>query len=250
MIKRVAKRIWNIARNEGFDSLLLKALHFNRLISVLHALDFFVKELGLVPNEFSSGFAQSDQGKVQMKEISQQELEKYDYAEGIYDLRTFRMHFSMGMRFFAAILDGKIVAVIAFNERFANLSYLKLPKIYLPKGFAYINCAVTTPIYRNLGVGSQLIEYLLNVMRCEGYQVAFSAVYPEDIRAKRWHSKNGFSCLGRIAYIKWHDRDFWWKQLTSVSKRYPGLLADLGSQDLTNRKSESQWETSSLFKEY
>ena len=221
-----AQKLFQSSKREGLIHALLRVFHRFRLISVLHT--FEIIHVGLL-NPVECLFSRADQLmsgqlKLNCREIKEYELDKLQFADGMYSLETFRMHFASGMRFFAAFHEEVIVAVNGVHERCANLVYVKLPNVELPHGIVYLNCALTAPAYRNLSMGMILRGFMLNQLKKEGFQSAVGAVFIENRGAVRWNLRNGFQYWGRISYIRCQGRDFWWKRLTKTGRRYPHIF--------------------------
>ena len=164
---------------------------------------------------------------ITLREIEEKELENLSFAKEIFSIETFREHFARGMRFFAAFHDGVVVAVSGVHTKYAHLSYIKLPVVRLSQGATYLNCALTSPDYRNLGVGTLLRTFLLNKMWKEGYKSTIGAVFTGNPAALGWNSTNGFRSWGKIYYVRWLGKDIWFKRLTKVGRQHRHLLDNI-----------------------
>jgi len=223
----VFSKLIKTLRNYGLDETILKILERLRLISVLHTFDFVYKELDdskdFVPSKVESVY-ETKGIQLECREINVMELEQLNYAEGMYSIEILRAHFGRGLRFFAAFYENVVAAVMGVHKHYAHLSYVNRPLVHLPSGIVYMNCALTAPAYRNLGIGSILRTYVLNQVHKEGYQVVIGTIFVYNRSALRWNLRNGFKRWGRVSYIKWRGRDFWWTRLTKVGRRHPHLL--------------------------
>ena len=217
-------------KEEGLLHTCFRILHRFRLISVLHTFEILYGALSNPVECLSSRADQqmSSQLKLKCREIKEYELDKLQFADGMYSLETFRMHFANGMRFFAAFHEDLIVAVNGIHEQCANLVYIKLPNIELPHGIVYLNCALTAPAYGNRSIGTVLRGFMLGQLKKEGFQSAVAAVFIENRGALRWNMRNGFTYWGRISYIRCGKRDFWWKHVTQVGRRYGHIFDHVG----------------------
>ena len=226
----IARKLFQLLREEGFLHICLRVFHRSRLISVLHTFEIVHGELSNPVDRLFSRTNQmrSSQLKLQCREIKEYELDKLKFADGVYSLETFRMHFANGMRFFAAFHEDLIVAVNGIHEQCANLVYVKLPTIELPHGIVYLNCALTAPAYGNRSIGTVLRGFMLEQLKKEGFQSAVGAVFIENRHALRWNMRNGFTYWGRISYIRCGKRDFWWKHVTRVGRRYGHIFDHVG----------------------
>lgn len=217
-----AFRVFNSFKDYGFVETILKIFHWLHFISVLHTFEFVLKELELPVHQ--AAFSLIGTRRITFREIEESELDALKFADGMYSTETFRMHFSKGMRFFAAFDGDLIVSVNGVNTRYADLIYIRLPRVYLPEGFVYFNCALTVPSFRDLSIGSALRGFVQVQIQKEGYQYIFGAVFIENRQAMRWNMRNGFQDWGRISYIQFLGRNFWYRRLTKVGRRYHFLL--------------------------
>lgn len=206
-------------KEDGMILTGFRILHRFRMISVLHSFDFVFKKM-----EFTEEAPTVNGMSLVFREIREEELERLNFAEGIFPLETIREHFSRGLRFFAAFREGVVIAANGIHPRYAHLAYIKRQVVCLPEGIVYFNCAITSPSYRNLKVGTSLRRFVMNQMRTEGYQFVIAAVFSENKSALRWNSTNGFKRWGRISYIQWMGHHFWVKQLSQTGRQLPHLL--------------------------
>lgn len=220
-------------RQDGILLTGLRILHRLRIVSVLHSFNFTFKELVvrdgvLILNSLDEAagakICQMNGFRITLREIKEAELEKLSFAEGMFPFETMREHFARGMRFFAAFHDGVVVSVNGIHTRYAHLSYIKLPVVRLPQGTTYLNCALTSPRYRDLGFGTLVRTFLINQVWKEGSRAMVAAVLAENQGALRWNSTNGFNRWGRISYVRCLGHDFWVKQLTKLGRHHRHLL--------------------------
>ena len=214
------KRAGLSLRHLGAGETFLKCLHRFRVISVLHSLDMFYEEI----KNLRAFAAPERSNPYPMREITAEELDTLKLAQGMYSPATMLLHFKNGLRLFAAFADGAVVAVSGVHTRFAHLTFLKRPWIQLPEGTVYLNCASTAPAYRRLGISSQLRCHIIEKMNDEGSHGIVLASFVDHLGAKRWHRKQGFQEWGRISYIRWGTRDFWWTRLTSFGRKHRALF--------------------------
>ena len=140
-------------------------------------------------------------------------------------LETLQKHLNRGLRFFGAFCNNSLIAVNGVHCSYAHLDYINRPSVALPRGFVYLNCGLTVPAYRNLGIGTVLRGYMFKQIQNEGYRSAFGAIFAENKGALRWNLRHGFKRWGRISFVKWCGRDFWWVRLTNIGRRtFPQLL--------------------------
>ena len=220
----------------GFVDTFFHLLHRLRIISVLHSFNLTVKELGVrdgvlflnsLDDVAGSKVCEMNGLLITLREIEEGELESLNFGKEMFSVEAFREHFTRGMRFFAVFHEGVVIAVNGIHTKYAHLAYIKLPVVRLPKGVTYINCALTSPDYRNLGIGTLLRTFVMNKMWKEGYKSVVGAVFTDNLGALRWNSSNGFRYWGKIYYVRWLGKDFWFKQLTKVGKRNRYLLDDV-----------------------
>ena len=212
-------RFFECLKDYGLTYSVLRVFHLLRIISVLHSFDFVFKELASFSPE--SDF---QRGEFTYREIFEIELDKLNYAKGIYPIETLRIHFSKGMRFFAAFHQAQIIAVNGMHTTHADLIYIAMPNIKLPEKVAYSNCALTAPAYRNHLIGTHLRSHLLNVLCEEGFKRVFGAVFIENKQALRWNLRNGFQYCGRISYIKWGNKKLWFRRFTPAGRQFSDFL--------------------------
>lgn len=242
-IFKPASLFFQYLREFGFWETFFRSLHRLRIISAVHSFIFTLKEIRvrdgvLILNSLDeaegSKVCQINGFQVILREIKEEELENLSFAKEMYSIETFCEHFARGMRFFAAFHEGVVVSVNAVNTKYAHLSYIKLPIVQLPHGATYINCALTSPDYRNLGLGTLLRTFLLNKMWKEGYKLMVGAVLTDNQGALRWNATNGFQQWGKIFYIQFCGRDFWVRRLTSVGRRFPYIFDHVEPLEQTN----------------
>ncbi len=226
-------KLYKSLRNDGSAETILKILHRLRLLSVLHTFDFVYLEFegskDAVPSKVESVY-KTNGIELKCREINADELEHLNYADGMYSIETLRAHFERGLRFFGAFQKGMLVTVHGFHSSRAHLTYINRPLVYLPFGVVYLNCGFTTPAYRNLGIGSVLRIYMLDQIEREGYRAVVGAIFVHSQGALRWNLRHGFKQWGRVSYVKWHGRDFWWTRLTEVGQRYSHLLDNVATE--------------------
>ena len=221
---KTARRGWNCFRSYGGTETFCRVLHRFRVVTVNHVFDIWFKEL----DEKIDNPA-SHQGLV-IREIFPNEIETLKYAEdlhyreGISPVKDLQEQFSRGMRFFAVLKEGVVIALNGINIHHADFVYLNKPMLPLPQGVVYFNAALTAPVYRNRRIGTTLREYVVQRMKEEGYHTAVAATFIENKGAAHWHRLRGFQYWGKIRYFRWKEQDFWWTQLTKVGRRYPNLL--------------------------
>ena len=223
-------KILKSLKEYGLTDTLLRVLHRLRVISTLHAFEIIFKDLREPSNE---GNRYSGNQKITMREIKEYELKNLKFAPGMYTIETFRMHFSKGMRFCAAFIDDEVVADNGIHMTCADLVYVGMPNLILPEKVAYLNCAHTAPTYRDLAIGTQLRNHRLNIIKKEGVEQVFGAVFIENKNALRWNLRNGFQYWGRITYIKFGNQKFWLRRLSNVGRRYAYIL---NNAPVTNRE--------------
>jgi len=216
------EKILKSLKNYGLTNTILRILHRLRVISALHSFEITFKDLEELQNDRLN--QPSENLKLMIREIQEYELTRLKFAPGMFAIETIKMHFSKGMRFFAAFLGDEIVAVNGAHLTCADLIYVGLPNIGLPAKVAYLNCAQTAPAYRNLFIGSQLRHFRLALLKKEGFEQAFGVVFIENRKALRWNLRNGSQYWGRISYIKLGNKKFWLKRLSPVGKRYAYIL--------------------------
>ncbi len=229
------EKILRSLKDYGLVDTLLRILHRFRVISMVHTFEIIFKNLGDLKNEEINKLPENH--RITMREIEEHELNQLKFAPGMYTIETLRMHFSKGMRFCAAFVDDKIVAVNGIHMSCADLIYIGMPNIILLEKVAYLNCAHTAPVYRNLSIGTALRNFRLDIVQKEGIEQVFGAVFIENKKAMRWNLRNGFQYWGRISYIKFGNKKFWWRYLTNVGRRYAYILngAPLGNRELLEK---------------
>ncbi|OGW86080.1 MAG: hypothetical protein A3C35_08585 [Omnitrophica bacterium RIFCSPHIGHO2_02_FULL_46_11] len=227
-------------REAGLIETALRTLHWFKIISVLHSFDFTLKELSirdgvLILNSFDEidapKVSQINGLHISMREIKEEELENLTFDEGMFPLEIMREHYARGLRFFSVFHEGTIVALNGIHMRYAHLSYIKRSAVQLPQGVAYLNCAMTSPNYRDLGIGTVLRTFALCQLWREDYKWVIGAVFTENSAALRWNLTNDFKKWGRISYIRFQGHDFWIKRLTKVGRQSPNLLNNLVTMD-------------------
>lgn len=208
-------------KDYGFAETVLKVLHRLRIISVHHTFEFIFKELeATYPSAFQEMVVNINGNEnVFIREIKEYELDALDFVDGMYSLDTFRAHFSKGMRFFAAFYNNQVVSVNGAHMTHANLVYIGMPNIALPKDLAYINCALTSPKFRSLSIGTKLRDFALSIVQKDGINWIFGAVFIENKKAMVWNLRNGFQYWGRISYIQLLGRNFWFRRLSPAGRR-------------------------------
>ncbi len=221
LVENFAKT-WRSFRDDGAVETLGRLLHRLRIVSVVHSLDFFIKEL----NGSAAARATEKGNPVSpwtFREVPSHEFECLRYAEGLQPIEWMREQFAHGSRLFAALQQNLVIALNWFNPHIAELGHIKRI-ISLTNGVVYTQGALTAPAYRNRGVGTLLKQYLLSVVQGEGYRLVLLAVFLDNDRAIKWHERNGFRRWGRITYVRWRSRDFWRVYLTKAGRLHPNLL--------------------------
>jgi len=64
----------------------------------------------------------------------------------------------------------------------------------------------------------------MEIIQAEGIRWVMLATFLENRDAVRWHQSNGFWRWGRVTYLCWRERPFWWIQLTKQGRRHRDLL--------------------------
>lgn len=215
-------KTWRSFRDDGAVETMYRLLHRLRIVSVVHSLDFFIKELN-----GSTAARAAEKGNPDspwtFREVSAHEFECLRYAEGLQPIEWMRDQFDRGSRFFAAFENECVVGVDWIHLRVAELGHVKR-MVELPREVAYTHSALVAPPYRNKGIGTLLKKCLLEAARRERFRFMLLAVFLNNQDAMRWHERNGFSRWGRMTYVRWHGRDFWRVYLTKTGRRYPNLL--------------------------
>ena len=229
------QKIRTVHRNNGAQEIFLKILHRLRIISVNHAFNLFYGEFHPLLGVGVMGTTQwvgVEGHRLALREISREEAETLTYADDLHYkdgdasvMEDLQEQFSKGLRFFAAFDKETIVALSGVHTAVADFVYVNKPNMPLQPGVVYFNAALTSPRYRNLGIGTMLRRYLFGAMQLEGYVGALSATFLENRGAARWHLANGFRRWGRIRYVRFLGKDICWVQRTSVGRAAPHLIA-------------------------
>jgi GNAT superfamily N-acetyltransferase len=232
-----ASKLWKSYRLYGPAETVCRLLHRTQLASVKHSFDVYFKDLSGTPDAAGpgiSGRAVCGGREVAFREIGAAELEQLRFAPGLQYaadrsiVGDVRKQFSKGLRFFAAFDAGTVVALNGAHLSAAHLDYIHKPAIPLPAGVAYLNGAFTVPAYRRRRIGSALREYMLSVLRAEGFQRVVLTTFSEELGVVRWHLANDFLLWGRVTYLRRGAREFWWTRLSTLGRRHRSLL-NLGS---------------------
>ncbi len=220
------ERGWRCFKEEGPTETFYRLLHRLRLVSVHHALDIYLKEMGEGPEKHLA-----DEGlHLNFREIFPDEIERFRYPEefrffdGSSPIQLMQKVFTEKMRFFAALDGDLLIALNGVNTKIANLWSLKKQSLPLPGGTVYLDNAMTAPQYRRRGIGSALRSYMMHLLREEGYRRVILATHPDNKGAARWQESQGFQRWGRIRYLKWRGKDIWKYEWTPLGRREPNLI--------------------------
>ncbi|GEM_PF-2700868 len=224
-VVRLPFRFFVCLKNYGLTHTLLLVLHRLRIISVLHAFEFIFKDISSENKIYETSSKITKDGKdIFFREIKEIELDHLNFAEGLYSIDILRMHFSKGLRFFAAFQNNQVIAVYGAHMMYADLVYINMPNLRLSEKVAYLNCAFTAPHYRSLSIGAELRSFLVGCLRTEGIEKIFSVVFIENKRALRWNLQDKFEYWGRISYIKCGNKKFWLRRLTNRGRQFFNLF--------------------------
>ena len=216
-------------RENGFAETFFRVLHYLKLVSVHHTLDFFIDEIG---GKFLNQEAvlvlqiKEDKEPVRFIEIEKGELNKFKFEPDLQPLSWFEAQFAWGSRLFAAVHSGSVVAVNLMNPRYADLGHIKRPLIQLPQGIAYTHGSLTAKRYRGRDIATALKRFSTHIsITTKQCFATAGAVFPDNEAAQNWHRNRLQSKYwGRIHYLKWGTREFWFKSLSSEGKKNPGMF--------------------------
>ena len=161
---------------------------------------------------------------LRFQELRAEDLPNLSLADGLMSCQEIYQRFANGSRLFVALSGHTIVAHGWINPRKASLGHIKRPEVVLPEGIGYLHGVVTAPAYRRLGIGTRLLHHRLMALRQEGYRAVVSAVYPANRLAARWHIANGFWWWGRVRYLLWRGKDYWWNDMTARGRRAASIV--------------------------
>jgi GNAT superfamily N-acetyltransferase len=210
----------------GPTEAVFRALRTTGVVSGFHSLDFFIHDEQDVPAIEALAHAANAQGIV-FREVACDEVpaEARAMSDWVADSDALRRYFSQCSRLFVATHDGRWVASQWLNRNSADLSYIRRPRVLLPAGFAYLHGAMTSPAFRGRGIGTMLRHFSARTAFIEGNEWCVSAALLDNAAAQRWHRKTlRESYWGRISYVRWRERDRWFKFLTATGKSYPSLF--------------------------
>ena len=86
--------------------------------------------------------------------------------------------FSRGEQYFILEQDTNPIGCVAYEK----------PSM----GLAYLNRLSVLPMHRNLGAGSQLVRYIIDLARSECIQTISIGVIGENVALQRWYNSIGF----------------------------------------------------------
>ena len=95
-------------------------------------------------------------------------------------------HMEAGMTYLVVRVDDEIVGGASIEPRVGKESHVAVYGAFIKKGF------------RNMGIGTQLTEALIEVARQRGFEIVELAVYGSNERAFHVYKKCGFQEVARI----------------------------------------------------
>lgn len=220
-------RLYTYYEQEGAVETLCRATHRLRLISVHHSFNVFFQELDSLSGTRRETLMS---GHLSFQELSREDVGRLKYAEGLqYQsniplLHSLQRQFALGLRYFAAMDRGTVIALTGVHLSRAYLGYVNLPVVELPSGVSYLNGALTAPAFRRRGIGTALRQYIFQVLEQGGWKAVMLASHVDNSQANHWHEESGMARWGRVTYVRWRNRDLCWIRRTAVGRRYPELL--------------------------
>lgn len=220
------EKVKSSLKKHGVLETFLRTLYRFRIVSLIHSLDFYIDEFNEKP-ALNESIIDIEGKRVELRELSREIYSNFSYASDLQPMFWMNEQFERGSRLFAAILNGRVVAETWANLRYADLNFINRPLIALPKAVAYSHGTLTTEPYRAKGIERALKQYKTKKLAKDGIQLIVAALSTDNVGAENWYVEAGSKYWGRISFVKWKDRKFWLKNLTTEGRKWPNLLNEV-----------------------
>ena len=229
-----SSKVGTILKTYDAPEILLKTLHRLKLISTVHSFEIFFNDVTAVLSQLRNNTPLNS--SLSCREILENELSHLAFAEGLHPITDIRRQFQNGIRWFAAIQNNTVVALNGVHTKEADLVYIRMPHLKLPRGVAYLNGTITAPEVRRQGIASILTQSILTTLNQEGYQSVFLVCFTHEKPAIRWHQKQGYLKWGRISYYSLNDKDHWWIRKTKKALNQTEISSLFQNHQLTTHR--------------